>query len=189
MVHDGEHFRAVATHNLPPEFAELYRQPFRTSPGSPSQQLLNGERLVHIPDFLARAREHWSLWRTRSTSPTRPPSPPHWCWRPSTARTSHEPDSADTPTARVALTKLIGPDQVLYRAIDLVRYASGVGYLSNVATVLAELGERLSPQKLVEAAAREIERSNVQRLGYLLDLVGLEVIAGPLAERTRPVWT
>ena len=56
MVHDGEHFRAVATHNLLPEFAELYRQPFRTSPGSPSQQLLNGERLVHIPDFLARAR-------------------------------------------------------------------------------------------------------------------------------------
>ena len=56
VVHDGEHFRAVATHNLPPEFAELYRQPFRTSPGSPSQQLLNGERLVHIPDNLARAR-------------------------------------------------------------------------------------------------------------------------------------
>ena len=56
VVYDGEHFRAVATHNLPHEFAELYRQPFRTSSGSPSQRLLNGERLVHIPDNLARAR-------------------------------------------------------------------------------------------------------------------------------------
>src|SRR6516162_4422904 len=56
VLYDGEHFRAVATHNLPPEFAKLYRRPFRTSPGSPSQQLLNGERLVHIPNNLARAR-------------------------------------------------------------------------------------------------------------------------------------
>jgi two-component system, NtrC family, sensor kinase len=53
VVHDGEHFRAVAAHNLPHEFAELYRQPFRTSPGSPSQQLLNGERFVHV-DFPTR---------------------------------------------------------------------------------------------------------------------------------------
>ena len=30
VVYDGEHFRAVAAHNLPHEFAELYRQPFRT---------------------------------------------------------------------------------------------------------------------------------------------------------------
>jgi hypothetical protein len=46
VVHDGEHFRAVATHNLPREFAELYRQPFGPSAGSPLQPLINGERLA-----------------------------------------------------------------------------------------------------------------------------------------------
>jgi len=46
----GEHFRAVATHELPTPFAELLRRPFPPEPGGPQEQLLRGERLFHAPD-------------------------------------------------------------------------------------------------------------------------------------------
>ena len=67
-------------------------------------------------------------------------------------------------------------------ALDLVRYASSVGHLDNVATVVSELGEKLSEKGLVDAARKASERSTVQRLGYLLDLVGVDEITGALAK-------
>lgn len=57
-------------------------------------------------------------------------------------------------------------------ALDLVRYPHGAGYLDNAATVLAELAESMDEHRLVEAAEAESELASVQRLGYLLDLVG-----------------
>lgn len=77
-------------------------------------------------------------------------------------------------------------------AIDLLRYVKGAGHLGNVATVLAELAERLDGRRLVEAAKAERELSCVQRLGYLLEQVGAEDVSAPLAEwlseqRPRPV--
>ena len=53
VVRDGDHFRAVATHGLPKRFAELLRQPFPSYPGTPYERLLQGERLIHIPDQAA----------------------------------------------------------------------------------------------------------------------------------------
>jgi GAF domain-containing protein len=51
-IYDGEHFRAVATHGMPEQFAELVRQPFR--PGHNLQErLLSGEPIFHIPDMAA----------------------------------------------------------------------------------------------------------------------------------------
>ena len=51
VTYDGEgHFHAVATHGLPAQFDELMRQPFPAYGGSPQQRLLQGERLIHIPD-------------------------------------------------------------------------------------------------------------------------------------------
>lgn len=57
-------------------------------------------------------------------------------------------------------------------ALDLVRYAHASGQLGNVATVLAELADRIDPARLVAAATLVTEMAHVQRLGYLLDLVG-----------------
>ncbi|MEK7690855.1 MAG: type IV toxin-antitoxin system AbiEi family antitoxin [Bdellovibrionota bacterium] len=57
-------------------------------------------------------------------------------------------------------------------AFDLVRYYRWAGYLNNVATVLAELSERLDPKKLVNVALAEGETAITQRLGYLLDQYG-----------------
>jgi len=64
---------------------------------------------------------------------------------------------------------------------DLIRHAHASGHLSNVATVLAELGEAIDPEKLVSSAALA-SRPEVQRAGYLLQLVGLESLAAPLVE-------
>ena len=53
-TYDGEYFRAVALNAMPEPFGELLRQPFRTSAaGSAQRRLLQGERLIHIPDVTA----------------------------------------------------------------------------------------------------------------------------------------
>jgi len=65
-------------------------------------------------------------------------------------------------------------------ALDLVRYRSAAGHLSNIATVLAELAERLDSRALVEHA--HLARvPDIQRLGYMLDAVGQHELARPLA--------
>jgi predicted transcriptional regulator of viral defense system len=79
----------------------------------------------------------------------------------------------ETGTMRVAT-----PETTAY---DLVRYQAGAGHLSNAATVLAELAERMNAQALV-SIAHLLRLPDVQRLGYLLDAVGEGDLAGPLAE-------
>ena len=65
-------------------------------------------------------------------------------------------------------------------ALDLVRYAEASGFLDNVATVLIELAERINPDRLAKTAALG-QHPDAQRLGYLLDRIGLKNVAGPLA--------
>lgn len=73
-------------------------------------------------------------------------------------------------------------------AFDLVRYQAGGGHLSNAATVLAELAERMDAQALARIA-NLVRLPDVQRLGYLLDAVGESDLANTLAkwlDRRRP---
>lgn len=65
-------------------------------------------------------------------------------------------------------------------AFDLVRFPAACGYWSNVATVVSELAEELDPVELAAGAAR-VARSDVQRLGWLLDFVGQGELAAALA--------
>ena len=76
-------------------------------------------------------------------------------------------------------------------AYDLVRFPAAAGHLNNVATVLGELAEKLDAAKLAELAPG-YAAPNVQRLGYLLDLVGQPDLSEPLSQsleqrRRRPV--
>jgi predicted transcriptional regulator of viral defense system len=76
-------------------------------------------------------------------------------------------------------------------ALDLVRYPEACGYMDNVATVLVELSERIDPRMLAKVAARG-RHPDARRLGYLLERVGLEKVARPMAKlvaswRRRPV--
>ena len=64
-------------------------------------------------------------------------------------------------------------------ALELVGYPGHAGGLDNVATVLSELSEEMSADKLVEAG-RICPVSWSQRLGHLLELVGQEELAQAL---------
>jgi predicted transcriptional regulator of viral defense system len=64
-------------------------------------------------------------------------------------------------------------------ALDLVRFPAACGYWNNIATVLAELAEKLDADKLVADATR-VARSDAQRLGWLLELVEKNDLADAL---------
>ncbi|MFZ4440770.1 MAG: type IV toxin-antitoxin system AbiEi family antitoxin domain-containing protein [Syntrophales bacterium] len=76
-------------------------------------------------------------------------------------------------------------------AFDLVRFALSAGHMGNVITVLTELAEKIAPQALTSIAGL-YATSEVQRLGYLLELLGENRLADPLAvwlkdRRYRPI--
>lgn len=76
-------------------------------------------------------------------------------------------------------------------AFDLVRFAAAAGHLSNVASVLGELGDKLDPAALAHVAP-SYAVPEAQRLGYLLDHLGALDRTRPLsawiaARRHRPV--
>lgn len=65
-------------------------------------------------------------------------------------------------------------------AYDHVRFAPAAGHLSKVATVLGELSERIEAGAPV-ASAPSYQVPKVQRLGYLLALLGEHDLAAHLA--------
>jgi len=65
-------------------------------------------------------------------------------------------------------------------ALDLVRYSRHIGGLDVVLTVLSELAESMSPEKLASAAITESETAHIQRLGWLLDHLGETALADAL---------
>jgi len=81
-------------------------------------------------------------------------------------------------------------------AFDLVQYAGRSGHLSNVATVMIELAEKLDPKRLLTAAHACGEITVAQRVGYLLDTYAMEVVDKNLTaglhawlERYSPAYT
>lgn len=74
-------------------------------------------------------------------------------------------------------------------AFDLVRYPIAAGGLGNIVSVLAELAEKIDPERLLKAADAETELAAVQRCGLLLELAGagdkIERLAAWIANR-RP---
>jgi predicted transcriptional regulator of viral defense system len=69
-------------------------------------------------------------------------------------------------------------------AFDLVGYMSQAGGISNVATVLTELGEEIDAVALAKSADLS-PLPWAQRLGYLLGLVGFKEKTEPLYERIK----
>lgn len=72
-------------------------------------------------------------------------------------------------------------------ALDLARFADAAGGLSNVATIVNELSERIDARELTKVARRRAV-PEVQRLGYILEHVGKLDLANALfaaIERAR----
>ncbi len=61
--------------------------------------------------------------------------------------------------------------------VDLVRFHSVCGHLSNVALIIRDLGENCMPQALAQVVKSEKMKSALQRLGYILELVGFSDLA------------
>lgn len=70
-------------------------------------------------------------------------------------------------------------------AFDLVRYRKGAGSLDHVASVVAELTDRLNAGRLLAIAERNPEYPVIQRLGYILDRIGRQDLARSLARLVR----
>lgn len=90
-------------------------------------------------------------------------------------RAAHSP--TETMNTATGTMRVSTPEAT---ALDLVRHATASGGLQNVAGVLRELAERLDGERLVDAA-RGVERTVAQRLGWLLDHLGAPDLADPLA--------
>jgi predicted transcriptional regulator of viral defense system len=70
-------------------------------------------------------------------------------------------------------------------AFDLLRFHRQIGGLDHVLTLLQELGEQLSPARLIETAKKERVRAFAQRLGWLLEQAGFKGKAAPLLKWIR----
>ena len=87
---------------------------------------------------------------------------------------------ADAPAANVQTETgfmLVSTPEMT--AFDLVNHPESCGGWSNVATVLAELAERLDPEALYNRATAS-RAPSVQRLGYLLGQAGYPGLTDPL---------
>ena len=89
-------------------------------------------------------------------------------------------DMASTPVVeRNTPTGVLRVASPAATALELVGYPERCGYLDNVATVLAELAESIDA-KALSAEARRAPGAWIQRLGYLLGLVGADALADDL---------
>jgi len=76
-------------------------------------------------------------------------------------------------------------------AYDLLRYPRACPSLDLTATVLAELGERIEAERLVQLTDLQTDTSVLQRLGWLMDISGWKEKTELLAHRMqqqRRVW-
>jgi predicted transcriptional regulator of viral defense system len=75
-------------------------------------------------------------------------------------------------------------------ALDLVTYSKQAGGLDRVATVIAELKEKLDSRALLAAAQQETSLASIQRLGWLLEKLGAHEEVIPMQQylQSKSLW-
>jgi predicted transcriptional regulator of viral defense system len=75
-------------------------------------------------------------------------------------------------------------------ALDLIQYVRQIGGLNRAATVLEELAEKIDSTRLLKNAQKEKSLCFIQRLGFIMDLLGFENLTkklrGWLEEKKPP---
>jgi predicted transcriptional regulator of viral defense system len=66
-------------------------------------------------------------------------------------------------------------------ALDLIQYVRQIGGLNRAATVLEELSEKIDSSRLLKNAQEEKSLCFIQRLGFIMDLVGFENLTEKLS--------
>lgn len=164
---------------VPPEYQALGCLP----PEQFIPQLMEGLGVPYYAGLLTAARFHGAAHQQPQVFQVVVPKnrPPIRCGRVAVAFVARHNVGAiptlrlNTPRGYVAVST---PEAT---AFDLVGYPRRCGGLSNVATVLAELADKLSPDQLV-ALAPLSPVPWAQRLGYLVELVDKEDRTNALAE-------
>ena len=92
-------------------------------------------------------------------------SPISFYYRKNMAAVSAGIEDRKTDTGRMKISS------VEVTALDLLRYPHAAGGIDNIATIIADVGDRIDAEKLA-GLAEFYERSVIQRLGTLLDRFG-----------------
>ena len=92
----------------------------------------------------------------------------------SAVRSAVEEHKTDTGMMLVSSTALT--------ALDLLRYPHNSGGVDNVATVLSELSSSINPKELCSLCG-DVEKSVIQRLGFLLAWLGEDRLADRIYDR------
>jgi predicted transcriptional regulator of viral defense system len=70
-------------------------------------------------------------------------------------------------------------------AFDLIVYAKNIGGMNRVATVLSELAEAMNFEKSEVDFFKLFSNAAIQRLGYLLELLGFNDLSDILEEKSK----
>lgn len=128
--------------------------------GASHQAVLQRQVMLPVPHIsFSSIRNHQLAWFYRSHIPT-------------TFLDEHKTESGYIKVSSPELT-----------ALDLVQYCAKSGGLSSVATMLAEIGERLDFSKNDGRVLTTASSATIQRLGYLLEnILGFHDVADMLSE-------
>lgn len=85
-------------------------------------------------------------------------------------------------TLPTGYVKISSREQTL---LDLVRFYTSCGYLSNVATVVGDLSKECRPQLLAKVVRNEKTDSVLQRLGYILEYTGYHSMASIIEQQLK----
>lgn len=90
--------------------------------------------------------------------------------------------STEQITVPTGYAKISTKEQTL---VDLVKFHTVCGYLSNVAAIIKELGAQSTPEALSCVVESEKVETGLQRLGYILELTGFFDLSNVVARELK----
>ncbi|HFA52100.1 MAG TPA: hypothetical protein ENJ95_24045 [Bacteroidetes bacterium] len=90
---------------------------------------------------------------------------------------------SDLLEKRKTVTGYVKVSKPALTAIDLIQFQRRIGGMNRAATVIEELAEEIKPEEFDENLIGYVPMTALQRLGFLLELLGFEELADALYEK------